>query len=83
MPGFSFWLFFPLHFALNLVSICWFSLRGQGRVILRAKLDALRGLPKMWRKRKIIQRRRVASCADILGVMDKSLIPLKRFTAGN
>ena len=82
MPGVFFWLFLPLHGALNLVSICWFSLRGQGRVILRAKRDALRGLPKMWRKRRMIQRQREASSADILNVMDKSLIPLKRFSAG-
>ena len=83
MPGILFWFFLPLHCTLNLVSICWFSLRGQGRVVLRAKMDALRGLPQMWRKRKLIQNQRVASVADILRVMDKSLLPLKRFSAKN
>lgn len=80
MPGALFWLFLPFHCAINLLAVLWFGLRGQGRVILRAKIDALRGLPRMWRKRKRIQRRRVASVADILRVMDKSLIPLKRFS---
>ena len=83
MPSVLFWMFLPLHCALNLVTILWFSLRGQGRVILRAKIDALRGLPQMWRKRKLIQRQRVASIADILRVMDKSLLPFKRFSANN
>jgi hypothetical protein len=67
-----------LHVALNLVSIVWFALRGQGRVILRAKRDALLGLPKMWRKRQQIQAARVASIGDIGRVLDKRLIPVRR-----
>jgi GT2 family glycosyltransferase len=79
MPGALLWIFLPLHCAINLLTVIWFSLRGQGRVILRAKVDALRGLPQMWRKRKRIQCQRVASVADVLRVMDKSLIPRNRF----
>lgn len=41
MPGVLFWLLLPLHLALNVVSIVWFALRGQGAVILRAKRDAM------------------------------------------
>ena len=78
MPGLLFWLLLPLHVALNLVSIVWFALRGQGRVILRAKRDALLGLPKMWRKRQQIQAARVASIVDIWRVLDKRLIPVRR-----
>ena len=78
MPGLLFWLLLPLHVALNLVSIVWFALRGQGRVILRAKWDALLGLPKMWRKRQQIQKARVASVGDIWRVLDKRLIPVRR-----
>ena len=78
MPGLLFWLLLPLHVALNLVSIVWFALRGQGRVILRAKWDAVLGLPKMWRKRQQIQAARVASISDIWRVLDKRLIPVKR-----
>ncbi len=76
MPGGLFGLLLPLHVALNLVSIIWFALRGQGAVILRAKRDALLGLPKMWRKRREIQRTRKASVADLWRVMDKRLLPL-------
>lgn len=78
MPGLLFWLLLPLHVALNLVSIIWFSLRGQGRVILRAKRDAVLGLPKMWRKRKQIQKARVASIGEIWRVLDKRLLPIRR-----
>lgn len=75
MPGVLFWLLLPLHVALNLVSVIWFALRGQGDVILRAKWDAIKGLPRMWAKRKKIQAARVASVRDILRVLDKRLIP--------
>lgn len=75
MPGLLFWLLLPLHLVLNLVSIVWFALRGQGRVVWRAKRDALLGLPKMWRKRRQIQKSRIASISDIWRVLDKHLIP--------
>lgn len=74
MPGALFWLLLPLHVMLNLMSIIWFALQGRGRVILRAKRDALLGLPKMWRKRKRIQRSRVASTGEIWLQLDKRLI---------
>ncbi len=80
MPGVLFWLLLPLHVALNLVSIIWFSLRGQGAVILRAKRDALFGLPKMWRKRRQVQKVRVASIRNIWRVLDKRLLPIRRKT---
>jgi GT2 family glycosyltransferase len=73
MPGLLFWLLLPLHVALNLVSIIWFALRGRGGVILRAKRDALLGLPKMWRKRQQIQKARVASIAEIWRQLDKRM----------
>jgi hypothetical protein len=66
-----FWLLLPLHVMLNLVSIVWFTFRGQGRVVWRAKRDALLGLPKMWRKRQQIQKSRIASISDIWRVLDK------------
>jgi GT2 family glycosyltransferase len=80
MPGVFFWLLLPLHVALNLVSISWFTIRGQGAVILRSKRDALLGLPKMWRKRQQIQKARVASVRDIWRVLDKRLLPISRRT---
>jgi GT2 family glycosyltransferase len=65
MPGILFWLLLPLHVLLNLASIIWFAWQGRGEVILRAKRDALLGLPKMWGKRQCIQKARVASIGEI------------------
>ena len=78
MPSALFWLLLPLHLALNMVSIVWFAFRGQRRVMWRAKRDAVAGLPKMWRKREEIQKRRVASIGTLWRVMDKRLIPIRR-----
>lgn len=66
MPGILFWLFLPLHVIANLVSLIILTLRGQGKVGVRAKIDALKDLPKMWKKRQLIQSKRVASILDIL-----------------
>jgi GT2 family glycosyltransferase len=75
MPGVLFWLLLPYHMLLNIFTIGWFVVRGQGSVILRAKWDAMMGIPAMWRKRKVIQSNRTASLKDIWRVMDKRLIP--------
>ena len=80
MPAALFWLLLPLHVLLNLASIVWFALRGQGGVILRAKRDALLGLPRMWRKRQQIQSTRQATIAEIWRVLDRRLIPIARTT---
>jgi GT2 family glycosyltransferase len=48
---------FPFILARNLAVVPYYALRGQGRVILRSKLDALRGIPKMLGKRGRVQLR--------------------------
>jgi GT2 family glycosyltransferase len=75
MPGALFWLLLPLHIFLNFVTIIWFSLQGQCVVILKAKWDAIRGIPCIWKKRCDIQRNRNASISDIWKVLDKSFLP--------
>jgi GT2 family glycosyltransferase len=78
MPGILFWLLLPLHIALNLASILLFSMRGQGRVILKAKKDALLGIPRMWQKRRDIQANRVATISMIWKSLDKRIfIPVQ------
>lgn len=58
----------PAFLALNFGSVVWFSLRGQPGPILRAKRDALRGLPWALRRRREVQRgRRVG--AQAIGAM--------------
>jgi GT2 family glycosyltransferase len=77
MPGILFWLLLPLHILMNLVSILWFALQGRGGVILRAKRDALLGLPKMWRKGQVIQSNRLATVHEIWRVMNKQIVPVR------
>jgi GT2 family glycosyltransferase len=77
MPGYLFWALLPLHILMNCATICLFVLRGKGRVIIQAKLDAIKVLPLMWAKRKQIQNNRVASIKDIWRVLDKRLLPRK------
>ena len=69
MPGVLFWLFLPLHLAMNLVALVVFALRGQGGVMFRAKRDAVLGLRKMWAKRRQVQKSRRVSWRAILRVM--------------
>jgi GT2 family glycosyltransferase len=71
MPGLLFWFFLPLHLLINLLTLLVFIGRGQGRVIYRAKRDALRGIPEMWKKRRKIQANRVISLRAILRIMNK------------
>lgn len=78
MPGYAFWLFFPFHIAMNIVTISWFVAAGRWRVILCAKWDALKGVKQAWRKRRIIQKKRKASVAQVIRFMDKRMIPVRR-----
>jgi len=73
MPGYLFWLLLPLHVLLNLFSIFWFALRGQGAAVVRAKWDAVLGLPMMWRKRQHIQTTRVASIGEVWRWLEKRM----------
>jgi len=78
MPSWMFWACLPLHLAMNIITIIYFAIAGQGLTILRAKRDALYGLPKMWRKRRMIQEKRSASTNEIWRVLDKRLWPSRR-----
>lgn len=74
MPGALFWLLLPLHLMMNVLMVVWFMAHGQGRVIVRAKWDAIKGMPKVWAERQKIQARRVAKVKDIWRVLDKRVI---------
>lgn len=78
MPWVLFWALLPVHLAMNIVAIIWFVSQGQGRAILRAKWDALCGIPKMWQKRHHIQNNRVASISEIWHLLNRSLLPGRR-----
>lgn len=74
MPGHLFWIYLPAHIVANLVFLVYYSLRGQGKVIWRAKLDALRSLPLALRKRREAQKTRRVDSDEISKVMDHGWI---------
>jgi GT2 family glycosyltransferase len=61
MPASLLWRYLPQHLLLNLASLLYYPLRGQGRTVWRAKWDALKGLPGVLRRRREIQDARVAT----------------------
>ena len=61
MPGILFLLFLPMHITMNFIALIILSFRGQTGEGIRAKLDALRQVPRMWRKRQAIQATRKVS----------------------
>ncbi len=80
MPALLFWLYLPLHIAINIFFLIYFTLKGQGSAIWRAKVDALRGLPRMIKKRRAIQLQRKASVSEIHRVMSRNwLTPFLAF----
>ena len=69
MPAMLFWPLLPYHLILNAAALLGCTLRGQGRVALRAKVDAMRGIAGAWRKRSAIQRHRRTSVARIWALL--------------
>ena len=82
MPKPWFWIYLPLHLAVDLLTIPYFMLSGRGRAIWRAKIDALRGLPAALKKRAAIQAQRSVPPAEVLGVMSRNpFAPLSGWVA--
>jgi len=72
MPQPWFWIYLPLHIAINLLSIIFFTFAGNGAAILCAKLDALRGLPVALSKRKLVQAQRRVAAAEVVRQMNRN-----------
>ncbi len=72
MPSVLFWFYLPFHIAINFFFLIYFSFIGQGRVIWRAKWDALRGLPAMLKKRQAIQQGRKNSITKLHRAMSRN-----------
>jgi GT2 family glycosyltransferase len=69
MPARLFWPLLPYHLILNAAALLGCTLRGQGRIAFRAKVDAVRGIGGVWRKRSAIQRLRRTSVARIWALL--------------
>jgi GT2 family glycosyltransferase len=82
MPGWLVWVYLPQHLLANLIFVLYISAKGQPRAILQAKWDALRGLPRVLRCRRAIQRQRKATPRQILASLERGLFtPYQSFLA--
>ena len=61
MPDPWFWIYLPQHILFNLVAVIWFSLKGKAGPIFKAKWDALKGLPRVWKLRRGTQNTKTGS----------------------
>jgi GT2 family glycosyltransferase len=66
-----FWLYLPQLVLVQGLLLGAFALRGRPGVILRAQRDALRGLPRVLRERRVIQEMRSVGSGDLRRVMDR------------
>jgi GT2 family glycosyltransferase len=71
MPGPLLWRYLPLHAATWIVGFARFAGRGRGGAYLRAKRDALRGMPAAWRARAGVQATRVRTTSELLARLDR------------
>jgi hypothetical protein len=74
MPAGLMWLLMPLHVALNAMMIVVCALRGQFGVVMRAKIDALKGLSGLPAKRRAVQTSAVVPTSAIWRALSKSLV---------
>jgi GT2 family glycosyltransferase len=77
MPSGLFWAFLPLHFLVNLIGVVIGFHRRQGKIMIRAKIDALAEIRTVWQKRRRIQNQRKASAREILRVLDKRIFRIR------
>jgi GT2 family glycosyltransferase len=80
MPATLFWRYLTAHILANLIYVIYYTLQGRGKVLWKAKWDALHGLPKALVKRQKIQKTRRVSNTDLLCAMERGW--LKPFLLG-
>ena len=73
MPSPLVWLYLPQHVLFNVLVLLGYARLGRSRLVLQAKLDAIRGLPAVLSERRRVQGRRVVSSHDLRTVMAKGL----------
>ncbi|HEY5984132.1 MAG TPA: glycosyltransferase family 2 protein [Anaerolineales bacterium] len=70
MPSPWFWFYLPLHLVVNIFSLVYFALAGHPLAILRAKLDAVRGLGRAISQRRLVQAQRTVPGSDVVRRMN-------------
>jgi len=73
MPTPLVWLYLPEHLLVNLLALAGYSLRGQARVVWRAKREAVRALPRVLAQRRRVQAQRRADAWQLRRLMGRGL----------
>jgi len=74
MPSGLLWEALPAFLMANFIYMVGYTMRGRGKVVLKAKKDALRRLPLALRKRKEIQKTRKISAIELSRIMEHGLL---------
>lgn len=74
MPSPYFGVYLPQHILANLIYVIYYALLGRGKVLVKAKWDALRELPRVWKRRKEIQAKRKVMPDAVVEFMEKGLL---------
>ncbi len=78
MPPTLLLLYLPERILFDLAALLYFLRRRRGRAFARAKLDFLRSLPAVWRKRREVQRGRKLSARQLRGLLDRNWLRYRR-----
>ena len=71
MPTRLLFKYLPAHVLANLIYMLFYTISGRGKVIWKAKWDAVRNLTSILKKRKEIQRTRTVTDWELLNVMER------------
>ena len=71
MPSALLWEALPAHLMANFIYQVNYTLRGKGRILLKAKMDALHGFSRALQKRREIQKNCKISRAELLRIMER------------
>jgi GT2 family glycosyltransferase len=80
MPLALMWEALPAHLMTNFIYQINYTLRGRGVILLKAKMDAIRGLSSTLRKRRMIQKTCKVSRKDLSCVLEHG--PLQPYLLG-
>jgi GT2 family glycosyltransferase len=71
MPGIWFWVYLPQHILFSFSALIWFSLKGKAVPVLKARRDALKGIPRVWKLRRRTQTSKTVPGRKVIDAMSK------------
>ncbi len=71
MPSPLLWQALPAHLMANFIGLAYYTIRGHGGILFKAKRDALGGLPRALQKRQTIQKATKVDTGELSRLMDR------------